>query len=151
MIGWSRQIASRWAICRSSRRTRIGPGLATVGLIGVAQRTEIPVAIAELDAMTDQELVVGLQTDIVRPHFANLKLFQASAADRTCFRYRYHLPKLGGGRDQERTTLGQKLEKRFGEIRSTIEEALTLIARADDDRWAIRPSVSALKMNFLTL
>jgi hypothetical protein len=82
----------------------------------------------ELDAMTDQELAVGLRTDIVRPHFAHLKLFEASAADRTCFRYRYRLPKLvGGGNDQERTAQRLELEKRLGEIRSTIEEALVLI------------------------
>jgi Apea-like HEPN len=78
--------------------------------------------------MTDNELAIALRTDIVRPTFSGLKIFQATPADRTCFRYRYRLPKLvGGGDDEAGMARTQKLENRFNDIRSTIEEALALI------------------------
>jgi hypothetical protein len=81
----------------------------------------------ELDGMTDPELAVALRTDIIRPPFSGIKLFQASPADRTCFRYRYRLPKMVGSHDEESAAQFQELEQRLQDIRATIEESLALV------------------------
>jgi hypothetical protein len=81
----------------------------------------------ELDAMTDQELVVALQTEIIRPSVPRMIVFQPTIADRTCFRYRYRLRKLVGDYGEEAGPEMQKLVRRFDDIRSVIEESLALI------------------------
>jgi hypothetical protein len=80
-----------------------------------------------LDVMSDRELVVALQTEIVRTVFANDILFQAEQANRACFRFRYRVPKLIGTRTDDASTLLQKLEQRLLEIGATIEESLALV------------------------
>jgi len=81
----------------------------------------------ELDGMTDRELAVALRTEIIRPPFSSAKLFQASPADRTCFRYRYRLTKMVGSHDEESAAQVQELEQRLQDIRATIEESLALV------------------------
>jgi hypothetical protein len=80
-----------------------------------------------LDVMSDHELVMALRTDIARPVFANSPLFQADRADRTCFRYRYPLPKLIGPREDEMHARSEELEQRLQAVGATIEESLALV------------------------
>ena len=114
-----------------------------------------------LGALSDRELVRALQTDIIHPIFADDVLFRPEPADRTCFRYCYHLSKLIGPRPNDATKRFQELEQRLQEIGAVIEESLTLVlpepvmsaGRLDiaGEQWRLRSGGGAFRPSMMPL
>jgi hypothetical protein len=82
----------------------------------------------ELDAMSDRELGIALDTEIVRTTFPRERLLTPQYEHRTCARYRYRIPKLVGDRTAEEVNRdGQKIENELRLIESAIKESLSIV------------------------
>ena len=87
----------------------------------------------ELDAMSDRELGVALDTEIVRTMFPREKVLTPWQENRTCVRYMYSLPKIVGDIDDRITRPGAKMlrsareiEKELRQIESALNESLSI-------------------------
>jgi len=82
----------------------------------------------ELDAMSDRELGMALDTEIVRTTFPRERLFNPGTEHRTCLRYRYSLPKVVGDINRDKMLHdGEQRQRTLLEIESRLKEALALI------------------------
>jgi hypothetical protein len=82
----------------------------------------------ELDTMSDWELGLALDAEIVRPMFPRVPIFDPRPEHRTCLRYRYRSPKVVGESDQgESSRIATKLEEDLQQIRASFEETLGLV------------------------
>lgn len=82
----------------------------------------------DLAAMSDRELGVALDTEVVRTMFPRERFLSPQAELHTCARYRHKLPKVVGDRDvNDSFRAAENIENRLREIRSALEESLALV------------------------
>jgi hypothetical protein len=80
----------------------------------------------ELGTMSDLELTMALEYELVRPSFPGTNLFSARPEDRACVRYQYHLPKVIGP-DAVGVEISQALEAGIEQIAAVFQETMAVV------------------------
>lgn len=79
----------------------------------------------ELDAMTNDELAIALQTERLRPSDVRDGALIPRPEHRTCLRYRYRLPKIIGSAEATRQAQeASEVEARLDRIRAALDESI---------------------------